>query len=287
MRTLQYIKNQFDNVMKPMVWDKTTQAKFMYIIKHPLVIKEKSMIPQWKFCTSSGDKRCTDNIGVSDILILDFDDPSYSIKTFENSFREFRYILHTSHSYDGVNQKFRVFLFLNEEYDLNRLFFKCHNTAFSPYHMLVNYFDCVDKASFVKAQFFKMPAITESNKPYYYKFNNGRLFNPFVDIGFEMKMAYEYCVDKQEEYLKELDRENQKYRSKFGKINLDKAREYIAECIENTQDGERHNQVFSLACWWKRIGGSYEEFEQNMPSWADSSYNKQMKRIRLEWAKLK
>jgi hypothetical protein len=287
MRTLQYIENQFDNVMKALEWNKSTQSKFTYVIKHPLIITEKSMIPQWKFCTVNGDKRCTDNIGMSDIIILDFDDPTYSIKEFEKTFREFRYVLHTSHSYDGTNQKFRVFLFLNQEYDLNRLFFKCHNTAFSPYHMLINYFNKVDKASFVRAQFFKLPAIKEKGAPYYYKFNNGRLFNPYTDIGFEMKMAYEYCVDKQEEYLKELDKENQKYRSKFGKINLTKAREYIAETIENTPNGERHNQIFSLACWFKRIGGTYDEFEQNMPSWADGSYNKQMKHIRLEWARLR
>ena len=89
MRTLQYIKNQFDNVMKPMVWDKSTQAKFMHVIKNPLVIKEKSMIPQWKFCTATGDKRCTDNIGMSDILILDFDDPNYSIKEFEKQLKKY------------------------------------------------------------------------------------------------------------------------------------------------------------------------------------------------------
>ena len=168
MRTLQYIENQFDNVMKALEWNKSTQSKFTYVIKHPLIITEKSMIPQWKFCTVNGDKRCTDNIGMSDIIILDFDDPTYSIKEFEKTFREFRYVLHTSHSYDGTNQKFRVFLFLNQEYDLNRLFFKCHNTAFSPYHMLINYFNKVDKASFVRAQFFKVPCVKYKGAPYYY-----------------------------------------------------------------------------------------------------------------------
>ena len=45
--------------------------------------------------------------------------------------------------------------------------------------------------------------------------------------------------------------------------------------------------IFALACWWKHIGGTYADFKQIMPTWADSSYNHQLDRLEREWINLK
>lgn len=286
MRELYYIKNQYDNEMHPMEWNDATKRQFMHVIEHPLIVEKKDMIPQWKFCTVKGTKRQTENIGSTDILILDFDSPNYSITEFENSFRNFRYILHTSHSYDGTNQKFRVFLFLDKEYDIQLLFFKCHNEAFSPYHFMLKYFPMADKTSFTRAQFFKMPAVKEKGAPYYYKVNNGKKFNLFTELGFEFKMAYELCEEKQAEYLLKKKKESEMIRKMKGDMNLDNAKKYIAEKIENCESGSRHMTVFALSAWFKHIGGTFEEFSELLPSWADRGYYKQLNHIQSEWDRL-
>ena len=282
-RTLNIITNQYDNVMKSIVWTDKIAKNFMNAIKNPVIVEQKDKIPQWKFCTVAGDKRCTENMGFTDILILDYDDPDYTIKEFENAFREYFYILHTSHSYDGTNQKFRVFLFLDQEYDLQRLFCKCHNKAFSPYAMLTKFFPHADKASFTKAQFFKIPALKYKGAPYYYSCHDGKKFDPVNVMGFEFKMAYENCVEKQEEYLKSLEEKAAATRKAKGFIDLTNAKKYINEKIESCEPGGRHMQILGLACWFKKIGGTFKEFEDIMPSWADKAFYKQMQRIRNEW----
>lgn len=269
--------------MKPLVWSDKVAKNFLNCIKNPIVVEKKDMIPQWKICTVSDTKRRTESIGSTDVLILDYDDPNYSIKEFEDSFREYFYVLHTSHSYDGTNQKFRVFLFLDKEYDINRMFYKCFNQAFSPYHFLVNYFPHADKASFVRCQFFKVPAIKYKGAPYYYSCHNGKLFDPASAIGFEFRMAYEYCVEKQEEHLKQLEKRAKWYRKMHGSIDLTNAKQYINEKIETCEAGGRHMQILGLACWFKKIGGTFKEFEEIMPSWADKGFHKQMEHIRHEW----
>lgn len=287
MRTLQTIKNQYDNNLLGMEWNDNIARKFLNCIKNPIIVEKKDMIPQWKFCTALGKKRCTESMGMTDVLILDFDDATYSMQEFMNNFREYFYILHTSHSYDGMNQKFRVFLFLDQEYDIQRLFFKASDKTFSPYHYLINYFEHVDPASFVKAQFFKIPAIKEKNAPYFYHLNNGKLFNMINVLGFEFKMAYDYCIEKQEAHLRKLQKTYEKWRKKYGGVDLTKAKEFIEQKIESTNEGGRHNTIFGLACWFKKIGGSYEEFSQIIPSWADRDFHKQLRHIELEWTKLR
>lgn len=282
-RQLNIINNQYDNIMKPLVWSNKVARNFINSIKNPLIIEKKDMIPQWKFCSILDTKRRTESIGSTDVLILDYDDPNYSIKEFEDNFREYFYILHTSHSYDGTNQKFRVFLFLDKEYDINRMFYKCFNQAFSPYHFLVNFFLHADKASFTRCQFFKVPAIKYKGAPYYYSCHNGKLFDPASAIGFEFRMAYEYCVEKQEEHLKQLEKRAKWYRKMHGSIDLTNAKQYINEKIETCEAGGRHMQILGLACWFKKIGGTFKEFEEIMPSWADKGFHKQMEHIRHEW----
>ena len=287
MRTIQTIQNQYDNIMKPLVWSDKVAKNFLNCIKNPIVIEKKDMIPQWKICTVNDNKRRTESIGSTDVLILDYDDPNYSIKEFEDNFREYFYVLHTSHSYDGSNQKFRVFLFLDKEYDINRMFYKCFNQAFSPYHYLVNYFLHADKASFVKCQFFKVPAVKYKGAPYYYSCHNGKLFDPVNAIGFEFRMAYEYCVEKQEEHLKQLEKRAKWYRKMNGSIDLTNAKQYINEKIETCEEGGRHMQILGLACWFKKIGGTFKEFEEIIPSWADKGFHRQMEHIRHEWDKFR
>lgn len=287
MREIQYIENQYDNVLKPMKWDEKTARRFMHVIKHPLIVEKKDMIPQWKFCTVYGETRMTENIGLTDVMILDFDDKDYSIKEFEDAFRPYNYILHTSHSYDGLNQKFRVFLFLDREYDIQRLFFKGSNKAFSPYHYLIKYFPHADKASFVRAQFFKMPALKYKDAPYYYKVNKGAPFNPFKELGFEYKLAYDECVEKQDEYLAKRKKESEMKRRMNGNNDLGNAVKYIADKIENAREGERHNAIFSAAAWFKKIGGTYAEFSEIEPTWADRAYRKQMNRLANEWDRIR
>lgn len=272
--------------MKPLSWSENVAKNFINSIKNPLIIEKKELIPQWKFCTINGTKRQTENIGSTDILILDFDSPTYTIKEFENTFRNFMYVLHTSHSYDGTNQKFRVFLFMDQEYDIQRLFFKGHNEAFSPYHFMLKYFPTADKASFTKCQFFKVAAIKEKGAPYYYKINNGEPFNPFKELGYEFKLAYELCQEKQTEYLLAKKKQNEMFRKLKGDMNLDNAKKYVAEKIENCESGSRHMTVFALSAWFKHIGGTFEEFSELLPSWADRGYYKQLKHIQSEWDRL-
>lgn len=286
MRIIQTIKNQYDNNMRPLEWNEEVGKRFVYMIRHPLIVEKKDEIPQWKICTVNGTKRKTENMGSTDVLILDFDDPDYSITEFENTFREFRFILHSSHSYDGRNQKFRVFLFLDKEYEINRLFYKGHSKQFSPFYFLIAKFEHVDPASFVKAQFFKLPAIKRKGAPYFWKVNNGKLFNIEQELGFEFKLAYDNCIEKQEEYLRKMEKEAEHWR-KINGADLTHAKAYVQEKIENSPEGGRHNQIFSLACWWKKIGGTYAEFTQIMPSWADKSYSKQMQRLEREWTSLR
>lgn len=287
MRYIQTIKNQFDNNMRPLEWNKTVAKNFINSIKKPIIIESKDNIPQWKIVSVKGTKRCTENMGTTDVLMLDYDDKDYSIEEFERKFSRFYYILHTSYSYDGIKQKFRVFLFLDKEYEINRLFFKCSNKPFSAWHLLVKYFEHADVASFTKAQFFKVPAIKTADSPYYYKLNNGALFNPIKEIGFEFKMCYEYGPEKQEEYLRQKEKEYEKFRKKYGMADLSKAKEYIEEKIESAPDGGRHNVIFGLATWWKHIGGMYADFASILPSWADRSFHKQLEHLRLEWDRLK
>lgn len=281
---LNTINNQFDNIMRGLPVNEGVFSNIIKVIRTPLIVEDKSRIPQWKFCTVKGEKRCTENIGSTDVLILDFDDPGYTYPEFEKRFQEYKYILHTSYSYNGTNSKFRVLLFLDGEYDINKLFFKCHDPAYSPYNYLLNFFPHVDPASFVKAQFFKMPAVKEKDSPYYYNIHDGKLFSPSIIEGFNM--AYNMCEHKQAEYQKKIDIANAKARKDAG--DLTKAKEYVQRKLEQLPNGMRHNGVFGIACWFKSIGGTYPEFCMiPKPSWADKTFEKQITRLRNEWYKLK
>lgn len=284
-RYIQTIKNQFDNKMRGIAWNKTVANNFIQSIQNPVIVESKANIPQWKFCSVKGEKRCTENMGSTDILILDYDSTEYNMETFMNRFREYRYILHTSYSYDGTNQKFRVLLFLDKEYEINRFFFKGSQKQYSPYFYLIDYFDHVDPASFVRAQFFKVPAISRAGAPYVYHINNGKLFNPFQEIDF-FETAYEECEMRQAIYLRDLEQDYMKSRAR-NDGDLTKAKLYVEKAIESAAEGTRHNVIFSLACWFKHIGGSLTDFEKIMPSWSDKEYTKQINHIRREWATLK
>lgn len=278
------IDTQFDNEMKSLPVDASVFKNILNLVKNPLVVTDKSKIPQWKFCTTKGTKRCTENIGLTNVLILDFDDSNYTYQEFESRFREYKYILHTSYSYDGSNSKFRVLLFLNQDYEINKLFFKCHDETFSTYKLMLNYFPHIDPASFVKAQFFKMPAVKGPNAPYYFNIHDGKLFDPNSIEGFPF--AYALCEQKQEEYLRLLEAKNAKKRDENQ--DMTKAMEYIKRKFEEMPAGMRHNGVFSMAAWFKGIGGTYSEFKSiQKPSWADRGFDKQIKRLETEWYKLR
>lgn len=277
------INSQFDNKIRGLTVDRAVWQKVLKIVREPLVVPDKAKIPQWKFCSILGEQRCTENIGSTNLLILDFDDSTYSIKEFENQFKEYKYILHTSWSYDGNNSKFRVLLFLNKEYDLQRLLFKCHDKTFSPYEYMLKAFPHIDPASFVKAQFFKMPAIKQPGAPYYFNIHNGKPWDPMEIEGFYF--AYTMCEIKQEEYLKKLEAEHAK-RRKRDNDDMTSAIEYIKKKMQELPAGLRHNGVFGLAAWFAGIGGTYQEFSQIRPTWADRQYDKQIKRLQTEWYKI-
>lgn len=285
-RYIQTIKNQFDNIMKPVEWSSNIGKMLLKTVMQPRIIKTKADIPQWKICTVKGEKRCTENMGTTDVLILDYDSTDYSIEKFMDRFREYKYILHTSYSYDGNNQKFRVLLFLDTEYELNRFFFKGSQKQYSPYFYLIDFFDHVDPASFVKAQFFKIPAISKEGSPYFYHINNGKLFNPVEEIDFFIQ-AYDECEWRQANYIRDLEAEWEKSRKNYDTGDLSKAKAYVEKQIESAEPGTRHQCIFSLACWWKHIGGSFFEFEKIMPSWSDREYTKQIHHLRNEWVKLR
>ena len=284
MNYIQTIKSQYDNVMRGVKVDKNVLINFKHSIEHPLLVEDKNLIPQWKFCSVIDTKRCNESMDKTDILMLDYDDSNMTIKEFENRFREYRYILHTSWSYDGIKQKFRVLLFLDKEYAIDRMFFKGSERAYSPYHYLMDAFEYIDPASFVKSQFFKVPAVKAKDAPYYYSIHNGKLFNLFEIEGY--KNAYYDCYIKQEAYLRRLEKEYERYRKKNGG-DLTKAREYIEKKIESTPEGQRHNAIFGLAAWFKHLGGTYSEFSSILPKWADTQYHKQISRLATEWIKIK
>ena len=283
MKFIQIINSQYDNKMKQVEVNRDVLLHLKKSIEHPLLVEDKNYIPQWKFCSVIGDKRCNENMDKTDILMLDYDDSNMTIEEFKNRFREYKFILHTSYSYDGIKQKFRVLLFLDKEYVIDRMFYKCSERVYSPYHYLMNRFDYVDPASFVKSQFFKVPAVKTKDSPYYCYFNMGKCFNLFDIEGY--KIAYDECYIKQEEYLRKLEKEYERFRKK-NQGDLSKAKEYVEKKIDSTPEGQRHNCIFGLAAWFSRIGGSYEEFSRILPSWADKQYKKQVKRLASEWTKI-
>jgi hypothetical protein len=278
------INNQFDNKIRGLEVNKDVWAKVLQIVREPLIVPDKAKIPQWKFCSIKGEQRCTENIGSTNLMILDFDDSAYTIEEFESQFREYKYILHTSWSYDGTNSKFRVLLFLDKEYEINRLFFKGHDKTFSPYHYMLKAFPHIDPASFVKAQFFKMPAKKAPDAPYYFSIHKGKPWSPADIEGFTF--AYTMCEMKQEEYIKKIDAENAKRRQRQPNQDMSTAIEYIKRKMNEMPAGMRHNGVFGLASWFAGIGGTYAEFSQIRPPWADKQYDKQIKRLANEWYKI-
>lgn len=284
MKYIQTIKSQYDNQMKQIDVNPSVLQNLKEVIEHPKVVDDKNNIPQWKFCSVTGTKRCTENMGFTDILMLDYDDGGITIEEWERQFREYKYILHTSYSYDGIKQKFRVLLFLDKPYIIEKMFYKCSERIYSPWHILMNRFENIDPASFVKAQFFKVPALKEANAPYYCSIHDGKLFNLFSIQGY--RIAYDECERKQQAYLKKLEQEYEKYRKKNGG-DLTKAKEYIDKKLDSTPEGRRHNAIFGLACWWKHLGGTYSEFTSIIPGWADAQYHRQIVRLGTEWASLK
>lgn len=291
---IQFIKNQFDSEMRPMDLNESTYKKIIDIVKKPIVIQNKAQIPQWKFCTVSCNKRCNDSMDKTNVLILDFDDSTYTYQEFEHQFQEYQYILHTSYSYDGKNSKFRVLLFLDKEYEIKRLFCKINDTNYdnrskeinlrSPYHLLLAYFQHVDPASFVKSQFFKVPAIATNNSPYYYNIHKGELFCPGkVIVGYGI--AYDKCISIEKEIQRNNYHKAMVLKTQF-KGDLTKAVDYVKRKMEEAPIGMRHNCIFGLAAFFSKIGGDYYTFSQIKPSWADKKYETQIKRLQKEWTKI-
>ena len=280
---IQLINNQFDSDMKPIDWNASTYNKIKESVEKPIIVLDKSKIPQWKFCTVKGNKRCTDNMDSTNVLILDFDDAGYTYQEFEHQFQEYQYILHTSYSYNGQNSKFRVLLFLDKEYEINKMFFKSETLIYSPYNYLLTRFQHVDPASFVKAQFFKVPAKSSETAPYYYNIHSGKLFDLFEIPGYQN--AYIGCEDheKSERKIRQI-----KYAVMKTQFNgdLTKAIEYVKRKMEEAPLGMRHNCVFGLASFFHRIGGDYKSFSTIRPSWADKTFDKQIKRLEKEWDKI-
>lgn len=278
------IKNQYDNVMRSIDLNKESYSQILKSIKNPMIVENKDIIPQWKFCTIKGEQRCTENMGTTNMLILDFDDAGYSYEEFEYNFREYSYIIHTSYSYDGTNSKFRVILPIDKEYEIERLFFKNNdNQSFSPYHLLLKHFEHVDPASFVKAQFFKVPAKRSESAPYYYNIHKGETFKMenikcFIN-------AYNNCIEQAEKskYDKQTIWELRK--AGYGS-DLTKAIEFVKNKMEEAEAGQRHNIIFSLAAWFSKCGGDYLTFSKIKPTWADKQYDKQIDRLEKEWYKI-
>ena len=271
--------------MIPLELNEKTWGNIIDIVKKPLLCTDKNLIPQWKFCTSKGDKRCNDNIGSTNILLLDYDDSTYTIKEFEDRFSRYRYILHTSYSYDGKNSKFRVILFLDKEYEIARMFCKLNdNQERSPYHILLKYFDHVDPASFVKAQFFKIPCKSSENAPYYYNIHDGKPFNMSNAI-MDFNNSYNTCIEFQNELEYKRRKMMLERRQKNGN-DLTKAIEFVKKKMEEAPVGQRHNIVFGLGAWFSKCGGDYYTYSQIKPTWADSKFDKQMRRLEKEWDKI-
>ena len=68
---IQLINNQFDSDMKSLEWNASTYNKIKESVEQPITVLDKTKIPQWKFCTVKGKKRCTDNMDSTNVLILD------------------------------------------------------------------------------------------------------------------------------------------------------------------------------------------------------------------------
>ena len=91
---------------------------------------------------------------------------------------------------------------------------------------------------------------------------------------------------KQEEYIKKIYAENAKRRQRQPNQDMTTAIEYIKRKMNEMPVGIRHNGVFGLASWFAGIGGTYAEFSQIRPPWADKQYDKQIKRLANEWYKI-
>lgn len=280
---VQNIKSQFDNKMVPLELTEGVMNNIIKCIKDPITCPNKDNIPQWKFCTVKGNIRCNDNMDKTNILILDYDDAGYSYQEFEDRFRGYKYYLHTSYSYNGTNSKFRVLLFLDKEYEIDKLFCKTSEAIFSPYTLLLNYFNHVDKASFVKSQFFKVPAVKDKTSPYYYNIHDGELFS--MDNITSFTFAYENCIQTLENEKRDREYKSQVFKTQYTG-DLTKALEYVKRKMEAALPGERHNSVFGLGAFFQHCGGDYDTFSRIRPSWADKKFDSQMKRLEKEWFKL-
>lgn len=276
---IQIIDNQYDNKLKSFPL-KDSYNNLLEIISTPYIISDKNMIPQWKICTVTGDTRKTENMGKTNVLFLDYDSNNFSIKDFELKFSEYKYILHTSHSYNGENNNFRVLLFLDKTYEINSIFDRCVDVSFSPFHILLNYFKYVDQASFIRAQFFKMPAKASEDSPYYYSIHNGKLFSLTSIEGFSLSLFN--CRIINENYYKKLDDEHS---SKYNpNQDMTAAKNFIYRKLEELKKGERHFGVFGLASWFSSIGGSFSDFyDIERPSWADRNFMKQIEGFKDDW----
>lgn len=281
---VQNIKNQYDNKMVPLDLNEGVMNNIVKCIEEPITCSTKDNIPQWKFCTVKGNIRCNDNMDKTNILILDYDDAGYSYQEFEDRFRGYKYYLHTSYSYNGTNSKFRVLLFLDKEYDIDRMFCKTSLRIKSPLDLLLEYFNHVDPASFVKSQFFKVPAKKTKDSPYYYNIHDGELFSLEEDI-VSYKFAYASCYGQLEDEKRERETKSQVLKTQFNG-DLTKAIEFVKRKMEEAPAGERHNCIFGLGAWFSKVGGDYYTFSRIKPSWADKKFEKQIKRLEKEWYKI-
>ena len=281
---VQNIKNQYDNKMVPLDLNEGVMNNIVKCIEEPITCPTKDNIPQWKFCTVKGNIRCNDNMDKTNILILDYDDAGYSYQEFEDRFRGYKYYLHTSYSYNGTNSKFRVLLFPDKEYDIDRMFCKTSLRIKSPLDLLLEYFNHVDPASFVKSQFFKVPAKKTKDSPYYYNIHDGELFSLEEDI-VSYKFAYASCYGQLEDEKRERETKAKVLKTQFNG-DLTKAIEFVKRKMEEAPAGERHNCIFGLGAWFSKVGGDYYTFSRIKPSWADKKFEKQIKRLEKEWYKI-
>jgi hypothetical protein len=148
---------------------------------------------------------------------------------------------------------------------------------------LLQYFNHVDKASFVKSQFFKVPAVKDKTSPYYYNIHDGELFS-LNNIDTFM-FAYTECKQFLENEKRDREVKSQVFKTQYTG-DLTKAYEFVKRKMEEALPGERHNAVFGLGAFYQHCGGDYDTFSRIRPTWADKKFDNQMKRLEKEWFKL-
>lgn len=240
-----------------MYYSSYSQAEFENLLKNPLVLSDKTYAPLWiwgrmnetvEMDPTDRLPRCTgDNIDTISCLQLDFDDGTMSIKQFEDTYKDYSYILYTSYSYGFKNpgtDRFRVILPLKAPLPVKYLGLSDLKDE------LLEAFPGVDTTCFDRGHWQCVPVVRDKKAPYYSNIHKGVHWGPdkweweeqFADHEQVMEMykvrlqqRRQALVDSAEDFL-----------IVPPNINSEALINKAQEIIDGTEEGARDTTLFKV-----------------------------------------